>query len=352
MTFRISVLRLALDRAKGKDRTLKSLMAYLAVSTGIVIGFFVITLLASEYYLRWHYRDILSTASGVNYFYRRSWPKFASEFNELKLRGSHFDIKKDSQLRIAVLGDSLTWGQGVFPRNKRFTERVEKMFHECYPDIDVEIINLGICGQNLPQHNKYAHFVLALHPDFVLYQWYINDMEISRNHRAILTPPLFSKKWHRFFIKRSVLYYLAHHAWGQIRVKRGLQENYHEYLAERFADENSPSSIKARKYLNKLLDKFDDAGIKVGIVLFPSFSEPMEEYPLGFLHDQVLSVCDKRDIDCLDLRSAYKPLDSHYKDLWANRFDAHPSALAHSVAATEIFNHFGKKWAGIVSKVK
>lgn len=301
-------------------------------------------IIASEFFLRWYYRDILTSATGIDYFYNHSYRKFAKEKNALGIRGKHFDLIGKHALRVVVMGDSFTYGQGVYPYDKRFPEQAAVLFSKKYPGVDVEFVNVGVCGADLPQYNKnILNFITALHPDFVLYQWFINDMDAAPDF--IHTPHMIAnQKLHHFLTENSVLYFVLQRGWKQLRTTLGQKQTYHEYLAEKFADSESAPSLAARKALNMLLEQLDSKNIAHGIVLFPDFSSRQSEYKLAFLHEQVLKVCKDRQVDCLDLRDAYSKYDGNIQSLWANIFDHHPSALAHRVAAEKIVDFFGEIW--------
>jgi lysophospholipase L1-like esterase len=346
--------KLVVEHEKTKKRSLKRRFA---LSIALFVIFLCVVLgltMASETFLRWYFSDILSSANGRTYFNNRSLSLFiAEQQNDFKLRGKKFNlIKNDRVVRVVVLGDSLAYGQGVWPYEKRFPEQALKIFQKRYPNLDIEIINTGIAGQDLIQHNRYlAGFILALKPDFVLYQWYINDMNTTYDDLAVfMAPPLISNaKWHKTLIEKSVLYFLFQRTWGQIRAQLGLQRNVNEHLIGKFCDPKSKYSLAANEQLNKLLNRLEQENIPHGIVLFPSFDTKMGAYQLGFLHKQVLDVCKEHDLGCLDLRQAYSKYDNQIKELWANIFDHHPSALAHRVAAEEIVDFYGDEWAKMAS---
>lgn len=348
------MLKLAVAYAKGEIKTFKSRLAYLSVTFFVLIISLVALILASEYFCRWYYRDVQSSSHGIDYFYLKSSKKCYREKNALGIRGENFSINKTHDYRVAVVGDSLAEGQGVWPYDKRFPEQTLKLFQEKYPDLDLEILNLGVSGLNLPQYIRHvSNFVSALKPDFVVYQWYVNDMNSRIDPKVYKAPPLISnRKLHVFLTRNSALYFLIGQARSQLRIRQGKQMDYTKYLISKFKDPTSKDSKVARKLLNELMDILDKQKIKHGIVLFPSFARNMKDYPLGFLHDQVLDVCKERNLPCLDLREAYSRHDEPLKGLWASTFDAHPSALAHQVAAEEIFKFYGKEWANSIREKK
>ena len=301
-------------------------------------------IVAAEYFVRWYYRDVLSTADGKAFFTQRYLHRFVENNNPYGLRGKPVPISHDGRYRIIVQGDSLTWGQGVYPIDKRFTEIVEKKLLEDEFPKGVVVFNAGASGHNLVNHISYVRFVGNLHPDFVLYQWYVNDMDNKPDYSNVKTPPLVSnKKIHTYLWQHSALYYLLQQRYGIIRNLMGKQISYQEYLVNRFENPQSEHSTLADSQIGQLFEAYTSRGIDFGIVLFPSFSLDLNDYRLDFLHDRVLDHCEKHGINCLDLRSIYQG-NTDNMSLWANAFDAHPGDLAHSMAAEAIYEHFRPYW--------
>lgn len=309
------------------------------------ILFLILTLLAFELFARWYYRDILSTSHGRDYFYYKSHHLFKAERNNIRFRGRDIHVRIDDTFRVIVLGDSLTWGQGILPFTSRFPELAETLFEKRYPGTDIEVINLGIPGYNLRDHLHMLPFVMQLKPDFVLYQWYVNDMEekvdIPEFHALTLIP---NPKWHEKLMKHSVTYILLYRTWNQLRTAIGLQKSYTEYLVNKLGDPKNKASVWADKTLHKLITSLENSGIDVGIILFPQCRSKMSEYELAFLHERVLSECRHDQITCLDLRNAYSAFDNDMKALRASFLDGHPSKTAHRIAAEKIVDVFGPEW--------
>lgn len=313
----------------------------LAVVLAIVVLLFLF-----EFFVRWFYRDALSTSHGRDYFYYRSYPLLRTEKNNFRFRGRDIQARSDATYRVVVMGDSLAWGQGIFPYTDRFPELSEKIFRERYPETAIEVMNLGVQGSNLRAHLRLLPFVLELDPDFVLYQWYVNDMEDYVDIKQFIAITLIPKyTWHAWAMDHSAAYILLYRAWNQLRTGLGLQKSYTAYLAEKLRDPDSPASLWAQKALRELLVTLRQNGIGAGIVLFPECKSDMSRYELGFLHDRVLRECEREGIVCLDLRRAFAPFDGRMEELRANPLDGHPSRIAHRIAAERIVETFGPAWA-------
>jgi len=120
--------------------------------------------------------------------------------------------------------------------------------------------------------------------------------------------------------------------------------SYEEYLKRRLADPNSPDSRRDRGLLNQLVALSKQAGVPLGIVLFPDTAASLgDAYPFGYLHQRVLDVCTEQGITCLDLRKDFS-LVKQRQELWANRLDHHPSARANAIAAEKILETYSKTW--------
>ncbi|MHB8811532.1 MAG: SGNH/GDSL hydrolase family protein, partial [Desulfobulbaceae bacterium] len=212
----------------------------------------VLLLVAFEFGARWYFRDILSTSHGRDYFYQKNKELFKAEKNGFGLRGAEIRERTGRTYRVVVLGDSFAWGQGIHPYTSRFSELAEKLFKERYPGADFEVINVAMPGMNLGAHNKLLPFVINLDPDFVLYQWYVNDMEefvdVPAFHAETLVP---GKMRHLELMNRSVTYILLVRAWNQMRTALGLQKPYSRYLADKMHDPESKASRWADKALHE-----------------------------------------------------------------------------------------------------
>ena len=102
---------------------------------------------------------MLSTQASATYFSEKSADMFASEKNKLGYRGRNFNVIPSDRFRVVVMGDSFSWGRGLFPYTKRFPEVLEKKFNEKYGR-EIEVINLGVSGLNLHNYFKFVSFVL------------------------------------------------------------------------------------------------------------------------------------------------------------------------------------------------
>ncbi len=327
------------------DAPRRGIVFKVAVITFFLLFFSMLMLFCMEGCFRFVYRNVLSTADGTSYFSVKSHHLFAAEQNSWKFRGKQFEERPDDRYRLVVAGDSLAWGQGVYPASERFPERVESMLDRSGrgASSDLEMINIGIRGFNLSNHLKFLSFIDDIKPDYVLYQWYINDMVPNHNPKYYTPEHLLKNRGvHTWFWQHSALYYLMQRWYGSWQISHGKKKTYAQFLQTVLADPNGKAAQRAKRIFVKMIHHHREKNRGFGVVLFPSFYGPMDHYNLDFLHEQMLTVCNEEHVDCLDLRDAYRDVD--HKKLWANSFDPHPGKLAHKIAADAIYAHFGASW--------
>jgi lysophospholipase L1-like esterase len=316
-----------------------------AVLFGLALGLasLAISLLAAEYVVRHAFRDVESAADTRSYFHRH-----VAEQNSLGFRGR--EVRRDKPghtYRIAVIGDSLTWGVGVAYR-ERFGDLLEERLNARRPaDVTYEVLNFGRSGWDIGDELEALRtLVLPAHPDFVLLQWYVNDFEdgdyADRPHPAPLMPwePVTAE-----LLRRSALYSVLQAQWVIAQEKLRLVETYPDYMYRRFGDPDGPHSTAAIERTREFIGECRSHGVGVSLVLFPHVDPDLSagRYRYDYLHDRVLAACRQEGITCADLRSTFAAYPE-YLTLWANRLDPHPSALAHRLAADRLMETWGSFW--------
>jgi lysophospholipase L1-like esterase len=83
--------------------------------------------------------------------------------------------KPADELRILVLGDSITWGMGL-QVDEMFVERAEQRLRATMPTTDVQMINAGVVDIGLNEElDILEEQGLAVEPDVVVLAFYVND---------------------------------------------------------------------------------------------------------------------------------------------------------------------------------
>jgi lysophospholipase L1-like esterase len=295
-----------------------------------------VTLVAAEFGLRYIFRDVHSSADGRTFFARRGGPSVV--VNSLGFREREIAAKSSNRYRIAIVGDSFTFGQGIEER-ERFSNVLEASLGPRY-----EVLNFGVPGNDLPEHVEVLGQALRVSPDFVLLQLYINDFEtpamIRPQAHALLPWPTLDY----WLLRSSALFDLLNEIWGQLQEATGMVESYAHYMERNLLDPNSANSREAFGLLRQFIERARAAGVPSGTVLFPNPGFLSRNYPFGYLHERVRAVCVGQRISCLDLRAPFAASFRNPQTMWVSRFDPHPNARANSRAAQEILAAFGEIW--------
>lgn len=292
-----------------------------------------------EVAVRLAFSHITTTGDNSSAF-ARTWHAEHVRVNSWDFREREFHgAKPAGTYRIAVIGDSLTFGQGI-PEEARFTNRLQEALARRASSY--EVLNFGRPGAETVDELVTLERVLAdAEPDFVLLQWFVNDVEgHDKEGRPQFLPLLPSATLSSWLQKSSALYYLVSLQWRNVQTiwGEGRHETYVDYMTRRFGSPEGADFRAYRDVLSAFIRQCRDRQVPVGIVVFP-----MTGGELGHLLDGVLDLCDRESIPCLDLRPAFAPYDGG-QALWVNRFDSHPNALANRLAAGEIMNTFGTTW--------
>lgn len=305
-----------------------------AFSLGVIIG----ALILAEFTTRFVFRHATSSGNAGDYIARRGGGPTVV-INSLGFREREVGPKVPGRYRIAIVGDSFTWGQGVQVRD-RFSDLLEGFLGARY-----EVLNFGHPGNNLPEHLNALDLVLTLHPDFVLLQLYINDFETANMQRP-KTHPLLPSDLDSRLGRSSLLYQLLLGRWTQLQEATGLSESYPGYLARYLRDPHLPDAQEGSGMLRQFLDRAAAAGVSSGVVFFPApdaMGSKPSDYPFGYLHDRARAICGEAHVPYLDLFAAFSTFQPPQR-MWVSPFDAHPNEKANRRAAFEILRQFGPAW--------
>jgi len=307
----------------------------------VLVVSLAISVIGGEAATRWIYRD-LTTTSDFHGFFTQRWLRSAVQHNHYGFRGPEFDeIKPAGVYRVAVLGDSFTYGNGVAEQD-RFSDRLGAALEPRH----IQVLNFGFPGNNWPDNvMTLERRVLRLKPDFVLLQWGTNDIEVetAAAPRPEITPLAVNRNLHEWLYARSALYSMLNSEWIQYRLRQHMGDSYEDYMRRLYGDPNSMGSRKADEWIQRLFDDCRRAHVPLAIVMFPHFTETLADYPLEFLHVRMRQQCEQAGVPYIDLLDRYRQVQDT-KTLWASPLDQHPNALANRIAADEILAALAPIW--------
>lgn len=317
-----------LNRRAGMRRvgTISLRFALVIVSTAV-------TLVGAELMMRWALRQVHSSGDARTYLAQQALPARA---NRLGFR--EHEIGQKHAYRIAIIGDSFTWGQGI-PEKARFSDLIQQALGPRY-----EVLNFGRPGDDMPQHLDVLRTALGVAPDFILLQLFVNDFEVRGMVRPLPRPVLPWRSLNARLLRSSVLYDLLSSTWSTVQTSTGLTETYPAYMARYLENPKSLASRRAFGMLRQFVTRARAAGVPVGIVFFPSPERWRKPYPFRYLHDRVQRLCVQQQIRCVDLLVPFATSFPNPATMWVSRFDHHPNAAANQRAATAILREWQYVW--------
>jgi len=287
------------------------------------------------------FRDVTSTGHTGTWWHQR-WTSGVTH-NRYGLRERPVPLEKPAgRYRIAVLGDSITYGPGI-PAEARYTRQLEQeLARRAPPDRRFEVLSFGVPGADTGRELQVARdLVLRFEPDFLLLQWYVNDPMLNDDTGLAsgrsLVPPGLARPLRRY----SAAFYLVELGWGRLQQALGLRRGFAAYMRQRFGDASAEDWSAAAASLSAFASLCRERALDCGMVLFPQLAG--DGAALGFLHDRVLAVCERVGLPCVDLRDVLLGAGEP-RELWVNRFDAHPGPRAHALAAEALARELGPLW--------
>lgn len=332
---------LARPPASTSSRVLGAL-ASSVVRLSVLLMSTVASIAAAEGAVRWVYRDVTTTANFRGYFSNK-WLATEVRHNHYGYRGAEFDeVKPAGVYRVAVMGDSFTYGNGV-PEAERFSNLVGAAL----ADRGIEVLNFGFPGNNWPEHvATLERRVLRLRPDFVLLQWGTNDVELDGDvkRRPMVGHPIADRDRHEWLLARSALYGLIDAQWARLRPWAPQPESYDAYMMRLYGDAASDGAVQAETLMRRFLGTCRERGVGVGLVLVPEAAVSLgADYPYRVLHDRVTAICRDAGVACPDLLPAFSKVANRFT-LWVSPLDSHPSVLANRMIADVILSTFASSW--------
>jgi len=297
------------------------------------------SLVVMELATRWFFRDVTTTSDDRGYFTQRWLRSGAVSLNADGFRDRRVGAKAPGAFRIAVVGDSFTYGNGI-AADDRYTAVMQRMLPARF-----EVLNFGVPGNNTPEHGRLiADRLGAVAPDFILLQWFVNDVEFDTKSRPHLDRLAWSGEAHEWWLQQSAAYTLLNSWWTRRQVFGQTSASYAAYMAGRFGDPQGDAVRREREAMRAVAGAARAIHAPLGVVLFPDAGYDLGAgYPFEFLHQRVIDFCAEQQLTCVDVRPAFAAVKDR-RSLWANPLDPHPSRSANAIAALRILKTFEPAW--------
>jgi lysophospholipase L1-like esterase len=245
--------------------------------------------------------------------------------NQLGLRDRGLDRKRDGELRILLLGDSITLGWGV-AAEETFGRRLESIL-ESRLARRVRTVNGGVGGYNTVQEYAFlkAH-VAEIEPDLVLLLYLHNDIQPSNPHFGPRsqtdlhgkTPP----KVARILLEKSWLYRLA---------RLVLSDSDPSQLA--WFDKDAPGVKDSMNALAGIARLCRERNIEFDTFFYREKQQSGRDAPhMDQLFAEVSNVGNTHGFRVSDTRSWWGDMDR--RSVTISAVDWHPNARGHDILAT------------------
>jgi len=233
------------------------------------------------------------------------------------INGDRRGTRRDNEYRIAIVGDSVTFGEGVIKTEDTFAQVLEDILNQKQNTFRVKVFNFGASAYSVQVMAALLRYrMLDVEPDLVLMSIVPQDFDLSRtpsidasgyltdNKMSTLLPkdsslrPLL-RKVHLLYLLRDIIYPRLYNTKKRedILWSGGLPQSY--------------------SYIKQFAATAGQHRIAYSIVLLPSQSS-FRNVPAQLNQDQISSV------DLSPLRAEFTQ-----EQFQASSFDTHPSAQVH-----------------------
>ena len=257
-----------------------------------------------------------------------------------KISGAQYGPKNINEYRIAITGDSVTFGEGIRKTEDTFPQVLEDLLNKKQNNINVKVFNYGVSAYSVKHMAAtLSSRMLEIEPDLVLMAIIPDDFDLS--HRSAVVDkygftmyPKITRFWSkdsnlkRYLRKIRLVYLLS-----DIRCRYQTKPNKHNILQEKL-----PESYE---FIKQFKDISDKQNLSYSIVLLPMIDDKF-----GGL---ILEQFQKDKIAYIDLTSLSNEFSLN--QFIASKFDGHPSVMVHKrigeTLAEYIFKEYlcnYKKW--------
>jgi hypothetical protein len=196
-------------------------------------------------------------------------------------------------------------------------------------------------GRGIGDHfERLIRYGEPLEPDVILYQWYINDLEVTTDRprtRGRIWRRLF---FHKILVQTSYFWFYLDYKLDDLLPKPS--RSYREYMIERYQGDTAAWQEFARAFRHWARES-KRLTPRVLVVLYPPLHDP-EAHQYQVLQDQVRELCRKMDIAAVDLLNDLSDLVGKREVVFSTRYDSHPRAAVHHRIAQVVHDELLSRW--------
>lgn len=240
--------------------------------------------------------------------------------------GAAYGAKRKDEFRIAIVGDSFTFGEGVPRTEDIFAQQLEDILNQKQNDLRVKVFNFAASGYSVKEMAATLKYRMPqVEPDLVLMAIIPDDFNVSRTPSVDAWGYSANRNLSGFVSKNSRIKRLLR----KVRLVYVVRDLRYQLLSARRgpAQPSAAAAIpESYKYVKEFKEIAAQRRLPYAIVLLPvvreGFSDPMKDR----LRQDKMAV-----FDLSWLVREFSP-----EQFIASRFDAHPSARVHRRMAEEL----------------
>lgn len=278
--------------------------------------------------------------------------------NKSGFRGGEFETSKPADtIRIAFLGDSFTFGEGVRFEHT-YPERAAALLKDdiAARDMRVESYNFGVGGYNTTQSlHALEKWGLLCRPDIVVLGFTLNDAEESlyemnpatgrperRNRESDIPESLDDPRPpDNLLYKSAIARFLWRYRAGRERARRIISFYQELYGPEKRGWRECSMSLAG------IADICRQRSIPFTVLLFPGLVGLDHRYPFDYAHDRVRREAESVNAMFVDLLPDLE--GRRDADLWVHPADQHPNEIVHDVAARALVRRLNA--SGVIERI-
>lgn len=240
--------------------------------------------------------------------------------------------RQPGEVRVAFLGDSFTYGEGV-EREENFAVGFEERANAALSDGSVRVFNLGVMDNDTAQEaERYRRLHEQLDADVLVLVAYLNDF--TGGDPAYLLEDIYGVGYAPGLLARESRLVAHLNTTVRNRLVRRRAIAFYRSATVREARVLEEGGLAAMDEITALRDFAEERGVEFRLVLFPWLFE-LNRYPVQEFHRAFGAFAADASIPFLDLLTIYEGLDAD--ELRVSPANEHPSAYAHGLAADALF---------------
>ena len=246
------------------------------------------------------------------------------QINNYGFRDEDFERRRTSRLRIAFLGDSFCFGNGVRIEDL-YATLVENALDEARPGgLPVEVYNVCLGSYTTEQESVlYDSVVRHFRPDVLVVWYFLNDVDTEKGI-GTMTFMGGDDTWLPARRKSRLLDLVVSRV-DRLMTSRRLVEHYGSRHRE-----GSKGLASVERGLARMEAINRELGVRAFLTIFPILFRLDERYPFVEAHQTIAALAERHGFEVLDLLPAF--LGQGDEELWVHVTDQHPNEIGHRIA--------------------